>query len=61
MLYVVCGITLVPELFVKKESYFGIDLFFGFFAVLGFISCTVLILFAKVSGFILKKPENYYD
>jgi hypothetical protein len=61
MLYAVCGLTLVPELFIQRHAYFGIDHFFSFFAILGFIACALLILFAKGLGFILKKEEGYYD
>ncbi len=61
LLYAVCGLTLVPELFIDRHAYFGIDHFFSFFAVLGFIACALLILFAKGLGFMLKKDEDYYD
>ena len=61
LLYAVCGLTLVPELFIDRHVYFGIDHFFSFFAVLGFIACALLILFAKGLGFMLKKDEDYYD
>ncbi len=61
MLYVICGLTLVPDFFIDREPHFGIDTYFGFFAFLGFISCIVLILLAKASGVVLKREENYYD
>ena len=31
------------------------------YAILGFISCAVLILFSKLVGLFLKAKENYYD
>ncbi len=61
MLYAVCALTIVPELFIERHAYFGIDHFFSFFAILGFVACALLILLAKGLGYILKKNEGYYD
>ena len=61
LLYVVCGLTLAPELFIERHAYFGIDDFFSFYAILGFIACALLIIFAKGLGYLLKKDEDYYD
>jgi len=33
----------------------------GFYSILGFISCAVLILVSKVLGIFLKVEEDYYD
>ncbi len=60
-LYVICGLTLLPELFIDRHPHFGFDSFFGFYAVLGFVSCAVLILLAKFGGLFLKRKENYYE
>ncbi|UCG77618.1 MAG: hypothetical protein JSV21_08545 [Nitrospirota bacterium] len=60
-LYVVCALTIVFELFIDRTPHFGIDRIFGFYALLGFVSCAILIIIAKVIGFILKKNEDYYD
>lgn len=61
LLFAVCGFTVMLELFIERHAYFGIDHFFSFYAVLGFIACAILILLAKGLGFILKKNEDYYD
>lgn len=61
MLYVLCGLTLVPDLFTHREAHFGFDRFFGFYGLLGFVSCVVLILLAKLLGWVLKVKEDYYD
>jgi len=61
MLYVVCGLLVVPDFFTHRHSYFGFDGLFGFYALLGFISCAVLILFSKLVGLVLKVKEGYYD
>ncbi len=61
MLYVVCGLLVIPDFFTHRHPYFGFDGFFGFYALLGFISCAVLILFSKLVGLVLKVKEGYYD
>ena len=61
MLYAVCGLTVIPDLFTTRHAHFGIDSFFGFYALLGFVSCAILILFSKLVGLILKVKEDYYD
>ena len=61
MLYVVCGLTVVPDLFTHRHAYFGFDSFFGFYALLGFVACAILILFSKLVGLFLKAKEDYYD
>lgn len=61
MLYLVCGLLIIPDLFTHRHAYFGFDSFFGFYALLGFVSCAVLILFSKLLGFVLKVKEGYYD
>ena len=61
MLYVVCGLLVVPDFFIHRHPHFGFDGFFGFYALLGFVSCAALILFSKVVGLVLKAREDYYD
>jgi len=60
-LYVLCGITIIPDFFIHREPHFIWDGFFGFYALLGFISCAVLILISKLVGLFLKVGEDYYD
>lgn len=61
MLYVLCGLTVAPDLFSHKHPHFGFDGFFAFYALLGFVSCAVLILFSKLVALVLKVKEDYYD
>jgi len=61
LLYAVCGLLLIPEFFLHREPHFRFDSFWGFFAILGFVTCAILILFSKLIGFVLKVKENYYD
>jgi len=56
-----CGLTVAPDLFTHKHPHFEFVVFFGFFALLGFVSCAVLILFSKLVALVLKVKEDYYD
>jgi len=59
-LYVCCGLTLIPDFFTHREAHFVVDGFFGFYGLLGFVSCVALILFSKLVGLFLKVKEDYY-
>ena len=61
MLYAVCGLLVVPDFFTHRHVYFGFDGWFAFYALLGFVSCALLILFSKLVALWLKAKENYYD
>ena len=61
LLWVICGLTLVPEFFLDRHPHFERDGMFGYYALLGFVACAALILIAKGLGYILKRKENYYD
>jgi membrane protease YdiL (CAAX protease family) len=61
LLYAVCIFTLVPEFFIHRHPHFAYDGYFGFFALLGFVACALLIIIAKGIGLFLKKNVNYYD
>jgi hypothetical protein len=60
-LYAVCGLLVIPDFFTHRHEYFGFDGFVGFYALLGFVSCSVLILFSKLVALVLKAREDYYD
>lgn len=64
LLWGACAVSVLAELvFVfghHRHDYFGIDGRFGFYAALGFVGCAVMILLARVLGFVLKRPESYY-
>lgn len=60
-LYIVCGLTLIPELFLQREPHFPFAGIWGFYAFLGFVSCALLILISKLMGLFLKKDEDYYQ
>jgi len=54
-------LTVIAEFFIHLHAYFSITEFFGFYAVYGFLSCVILIVIAKLLGWLLKRKEDYYD
>jgi len=53
--------TVTAGFFVHQHESFGIEDSFGFFAWYGFITCVGMVVFAKLLGVFLKRPESYYD
>ncbi len=53
--------TVIAELFVDMKPKFGFADWFAFYAVFGFVSCLVMVVFAKWLGNWVKRPEDYYD
>lgn len=58
---VVLAVLVLAQALVYVKGYFGVDGWFGFGAAFGFLSCLAMVLFAKVLGYALKRPEDYYD
>lgn len=58
---VILILTVLAGLFVHQHESFGIEDSVGFFAWYGFVTCVGMVVFAKLLGVILKRPENYYD
>jgi hypothetical protein len=48
------------QLLFKVKASFGMDGWFGFGALYGFLSCVLMVLFAKALGRFLKRDENYH-
>lgn len=57
----ILALTALLDLLVKHHPHFGFDGTFGFGAWFGFATCVVLVLFAKLLGVLLKRPDTYYD
>jgi cbb3-type cytochrome oxidase subunit 1 len=55
------GVTVLAQLAFPTDGYFGIDGWFGFGAVFGFIVCVLMVFGAKVLGWLIKRPDDYYD
>ncbi len=61
VLIAILVLVVVPDFFIEHHPHFGIDGTFGFGAWYGFLSCVVLVLFAKLLGAFIKRPDDYYD
>ena len=54
-------LTLLAQFFVAIHAYFTVDGWPVFYALFGFLSCVGMVVFAKLLGFILKRPDTFYD
>ncbi len=61
LLYLVLGLTLLAELFIPNKGHFGIDGSFGFSAWFGFLACLLMVVFARLLGYLIKRSDDYYD
>ena len=57
----VLALTVLVQVVIGIKGYFGVDGWFAFGAVFGFLSCLAMVLVAKALGFVLKRDENYYS
>ena len=57
----ILAVTVLAQLGVHLHGHFGFDEWFGFNAIYGFVSCTLMVVFAKLLGALLKRREDYYD
>ena len=68
VLWAFCIVSVVLEFFIhKRHSHFAesglqsMDGIFGFYAMMGFVGCFILIIIAKLLGVFLKTKGDYYD
>jgi hypothetical protein len=61
LLYGLCALVVLAELFAAPKAHFAFGKFFGFHALLGLVSCAVLIVVAKGLDAFIKRREDYYD
>lgn len=57
----ILALTVIAQIFIPIKGYFGADDWFAFGAVYGFIACALMVVFAKLLGFVLKREEDFYD
>ena len=58
---VVLTVLALADVFLHPHALFGIDGTFGFYSWYGLLTCAAMVLFAKALGFLLKRPDTYYD
>ncbi|SRR5690554_2174892 len=54
-------LTVAAELFVDWHPHFAVESIPGFNAWYGLGSCIALIVFARGLGYLLKRPDDYYE
>ncbi len=60
-LLIILALTLIAGLFIDFHEHFGVESLFGFYAWYGFGSCVLMVVVAKLLGFVLKRPDNYFE
>jgi hypothetical protein len=58
---VILIVSVAAQALAHMHTYFEFDGWFGFNAAFGFLSCVAMVLFAKLLGFLLKRPDDYYQ
>ncbi len=58
---IVLVLTLLAQIFVPIHGEFAVAEIFGFFALYGFATCVLMVVVAKLLGFLVKRPDDYYD
>lgn len=58
---VILLLTVLAQLLIPIKGKFGLDGWFAFPAIYGFVTCVIMVVGAKWLGFILKRREDYYD
>lgn len=58
--WIVLGAVVAVQYWIPVHDYFVVDGWFGFHAVYGFLSCVAMVAFAKLLGYLLKRPFEYY-
>ena len=56
----VLALSVAAQWVFKVKGYFAVDGWLGFGAVFGFLACLVMVLCAKVLGWLLKRDQSYY-
>lgn len=52
--------TVLAQFLVHMHPHFEAESWFGFNAIYGFVACVAMVLFAKLLGLALKRPDDYY-
>ena len=61
ILYVVCALLLLTDVFYHKHAIIGLEESFGFYGIYGFVACVILVLVAKEMRRLLGRAEDYYE
>lgn len=61
ILYVLCALLLIGDLFMDKHGHIPVEEKFAFHAVYGFLAYCTIVLSAKQLRRLIKRDENYYQ
>jgi hypothetical protein len=61
LFYGMLAVLLVLDLFIEKHADFPWEGHAGFFAVFGFVACTLVIFIAKLLRVFVSRREDYYE
>ena len=57
----VLALLAAADFLIHKHRYVGPDGWFGFYWIFGFGACVGMVVFAKILGVLIKRPDGYYD
>lgn len=60
-LYAICAALFALDFVVHRHTEHPIESWYGFYAIYGFVCCTLLVLAAKELRKLLQRGEDYYD
>ncbi len=61
ILFAICAAVVLLDLFYHRHVIHAWEDLWGFYAIFGFIACTVLVLVAKEMRKVLMRKEDYYS
>ncbi len=53
-------LTVLAQWVFEIHGQYEFEAWLGFFGVFGFVSCVLMVLFAKLLGLLIKRKDNYY-
>ena len=59
--FILAGVMILLDLLYHKHPHFGMENWFGFYGLYGFVACVALVIAAKGLRVLLKRDEDYYD
>ncbi|GLX81093.1 hypothetical protein [Thalassotalea eurytherma] len=59
--YVICGLLVVADFIVHRHIYHDWENIPAFYAIYGFVGCSLLVFVAKWMRTFLMRKEDYYD
>ena len=61
ILILILTLTVLLQILIPIKGHFEVEEWFAFGAWFGFFSCIIMIIFAKILGFFIKRKDDYYE